>query len=119
MSEKIRVHLKQAILVGPDDEARYSKVLIAERESLVDYRRPDITYQAFTVSGYVWGYRRHELPRPTRIWLSDRNILAIDNLEAEPRVSQPIKIKACASSWPHVPHTFRDVGPVTNCPGGG
>lgn len=117
MSDKVRIHLQQAILVGDKTEARYSKVLIGERERANDWLHHETVYQTFVISGYVRGYWEHALAEPTRVWLADSNILAIEDVKVEPRVSRDIQTKACSQEVPHRPHTYREAGPVTNCPG--
>lgn len=80
----VRIHLKQAILVGHGKEARYAKVLVGEQEALLDEGYPNQTIVVATVIGYVWGYKGFNLEAPTRMRLAHSNILAIEDAKVEP-----------------------------------
>lgn len=81
----VRIHLKQAILVGSGEEARYAKVLVGKREpmTVADEGYLNKTIMTVMVIGYVWGYKGHTLEEPTRMRLASSNILAIEDVKVE------------------------------------
>ena len=91
MKEKVRIHLKQAILVGYGDEAKYVKVLVGERDTTLygqTQARTRSRSTPFVIFGFVRGYQGFTLAGgPIRMWVEDDNILAIE----EARVEQPTR----------------------------
>ena len=79
MSKQVRIHLKQAILVGIGNHQRYAKVLVGEHEPGTDIRHGVTTFQTFVVCGYVFSYKYHKLPAPAITYLADTNILAVED----------------------------------------
>jgi hypothetical protein len=80
----LRVHLKQAILVGYGEEARYAKVLIGRRDATADYIHHATVFQSFIIIGFVHGYRDHNVAQPTQMYLADDNILCIEDCKIDP-----------------------------------
>ncbi len=119
----VRVHLKQAILIGYGKEARYSKVLLGERQQVEVH--DTVQFQSFVIIGFVHGYQGYNLAQPTRIAVADKNILAIEDAKIEPgggRMRPPAPHVAvhpwCSLEHPHPPHTwFYGRGPDIHCPG--
>ncbi len=101
MSDKVRVHLNQAILVGYGEEARYAKVLIGQRP---DSARISDEFQPFVIFGYVRGYRGYNLEQPTRLRLATDNILAIEDCKVE-RVCCDVHPDGC-EGYVHHKYTF-------------
>ena len=119
MSEEVRIHLNQAILVGYGDEAKYAKVLVGKRDRMDDIVLHRTEFRAFTIFGFVRGYRGFTLDQPTRMRLAESNILAIEDAKIE-RVdwhSVRYLTKPCTRHNVHDPHTYQNKGPVINCPG--
>lgn len=116
-TEKVRIHLENAILVGYGDEAKYAKVLVGERDTSPDGpTRPRRLATAFIISGFVRGYRDTTLARPTKMLLSDYNILAIEEVRVEQATRT--EIEGCPQKQPHSLHTWQHSGSsIMDCPG--
>lgn len=129
-TESVRIHLKQAILIGDGDEARYAKVLVGKRDpssDLVSHRV--VVFHAFMISGFVRGYRDATLSIPTLHRLADSNILSVEDVTVDtccdvgpPHAPNWLharrRIKLCSQENVHPPHTWQYTGSlVINCPG--
>ena len=79
MSKRVRIHLEKAILVGNLDHQRYAKVLVGEPNATSDTAIGRSVSRSFIISGYIFSYRYHKLPAPTRYDLADANILAVSD----------------------------------------
>ncbi len=119
MTAKVRIHLKQAILVGYGHEAKYAKVLVGERELRPITPHHGTVYQSFVIRSFVQNYRESRLIQHPRILLANSNILAIEDMEIEnePWQARRCQTKTCAKPYAHAAHTFRNAGPVIQCPG--
>lgn len=121
----VRVHLKQAILVGyGEEEARYAKVLIGEEQVTPTRAHHNDIFILVTVIGYVRGYQGHNLAEPTKMLLSTSNILSIEYAKIEPTryfsgKIDNVRIYLCGLYRAHAPHTYRGTGPMVDCPGKG
>ncbi len=128
-TELVRVHLKQAILVGYGDEAKYAKVLVGERDRTLHGQTQAGTRSRstpFIVIGFVRGYRGVNLAGgPIRMWVEDDNILAIEEAKVEqmtqtrPPASGDAAFRWCSKKNAHPPHTWQYDGgsPDSDCPG--
>lgn len=116
----VRVHLKQAILVGYGEKARYTKVLIGEHEVIAtDYHGQ--TFMTVVVIGYVHGYQGYSLDEPTRMGLATGNILCIEDAKVEHedcrRAHAEIETVYCSQVYPHAPHHWQKKPRTVHCPG--
>lgn len=127
MNQKVRVHLKQAVLVGRGPTARYSKVLIGERDPPGDeiYPPNNDRLHAFLITGFMHGYQGRTFVPQTRHRLAASNILSIEDIEDEPASSAkvPDTVWCSVSRVPgsvHAPHHYHGVdGRILRCPGWG
>lgn len=118
IGKRVRIHLRQAILVGCGDQARYSKVLVGE-EQITPLKRGSDIFMSVNVIGFVLSYQGHNLTAPIEMLLSTNNILAIEYMEVE-RHSEPImwcKVRRAEEPF-HPPHHYHGrQGQAVHCPG--
>ncbi len=97
----VRVHLREAVLVGYGREARYAKVLCGKHEPMVDARYSGVPFLSMVVIGYVRNYQGVNLAEPTRALLAVSNILSIEDAKVERPAPHYMRRAACEASVYH------------------
>ena len=128
----IRVHLRQNIMVGHGQEARYTKVITGIRQHGLDERLTSgEQLVAITVRGYVTGGINNfhvEPVEPHVHLLTSSNILSIEDMvlardahceACPPRETEcrQIKTQPCTMREYHAAHEYHDPRAMISCPG--